>query len=115
MKEHPNYNEAVANLQRYLRQLSYWEKSIPQAPVDGVWDSQTEDALREYQRLRGLPVTGSADFETWERLYGDYRASLAAHSPPRQASTMAAYSMSCSSAGFSFGKLQRTPGSMERR
>ena len=91
MTEHPNYSDAVANLQRYLRQLAYWEKSIPQPPVDGVWESRTEAALREYQRLRGLPVTGRADFETWERLYADYRASLAAHSPPRQASIFPIY------------------------
>jgi peptidoglycan hydrolase-like protein with peptidoglycan-binding domain len=91
MTEHPNYNEAVANLQRYLRQLAYWEENIPQPPVDGIFESRTEEALREYQRLRGLPVTGSADFDTWERLYADYRASLAAHSPPRQASIFPIY------------------------
>ena len=91
MNEYPSYGEAVANLQRYLRQLSYWETSIPMPPIDGVFDSQTEEALREYQRLRGLEATGRADFETWERLYDDYRASLAEHSPPRQVSVFAAY------------------------
>ena len=91
MNEHQNYNDAVKNLQRYLRQLSYWERSIPQPPVDGIFESRTEDALREFQRLRGFPVTGRADFETWERLYGDYRASLAAHSPPRQTSAFPIY------------------------
>lgn len=91
MTEHPNYSEAVRNLQRYLRQLSYWESEIPTPPIDGIFESRTEEALRAFQRTRGFPVTGQADFETWERLYADYRASLAAHSPPRQVSVFPSY------------------------
>ena len=83
MNNHPNHPPAVANLQRYLRQLSYDEPTIPPPPVDGIFESQTGAALREFQRLRGFPVTGSADRETWDRLYADYRASLAQNSPPR--------------------------------
>lgn len=83
MVDHPNHSQAVENLQRYLRQLSYWEETLPAPPVDGIFESRTEEALRAYQQSRGLRVTGSADFETWERLYADYRASLAMHSPPR--------------------------------
>jgi peptidoglycan hydrolase-like protein with peptidoglycan-binding domain len=81
----------VANLQSYLRRLAYWEAEIPQPPVDGIFESRTEEALRAYQRTRAIPVTGVADFDTWERLYADYRASLAAHSPPRQASIFPIY------------------------
>ncbi|MBQ9805736.1 MAG: peptidoglycan-binding protein [Clostridia bacterium] len=83
MTDHPNYTLATQNLQRYLRQLSYDELTIPPVPIDGIFESRTEEALREFQRLRGFPVTGSADQETWERLYADYRASLALNSPPR--------------------------------
>ena len=54
--------------------------------MDGIFDDATERALSDYQALRGLPVTGIADQETWERLYADYRASLARRSPPRQIS-----------------------------
>lgn len=83
MNDHPNHSPAIQNLQRYLRQLSYDESTIPFVPIDGIFESRTEEALREFQRLRGFPVTGSADQETWERLYADYRASLALNSPPR--------------------------------
>ncbi len=83
MPHHSNHAPAVTELQRYLRQLSFAEPSIPRSPIDGIFDSRTAEALREFQRLRGLPVTGRADFETWERLYADYRASLAKNSPPR--------------------------------
>ena len=74
---------AIRNLQRYLRQLSYDEESIQAPPVDGVFASDTEDALRAFQALKGLPVTGKANQETWELLYALYRASLASNSPPR--------------------------------
>ena len=83
MIDHPNTAFAVENLQRYLRQLSFDEPSIPRVPIDGIFESQTEAALREFQRLRSLAITGVADQETWDRLYQDYRISLAKNSPPR--------------------------------
>lgn len=83
MNNHPNHSPATQNLQRYLRRLSFDEETIPPVPIDGVFDTKTEEALREFQRLRGFEVTGSADLETWEQLYNDYRASLAINSPPR--------------------------------
>lgn len=81
--DHVNYPIAVRNLQRYLRQLSYDESSILAPPVDGIFDTKTEEALRSYQRARGQAENGVADLETWERLYADYRASLAKNSSPR--------------------------------
>lgn len=80
--QHPNYSPAVANLQRYLRQLAYSEPDIGQVPVDGIFDTATRDALQNYQRMAGLPVTGTADRTTWERLYADYLSSLARNAPP---------------------------------
>jgi len=86
MPEHPNNTVAVLNLQRYLRRLSFGEPTIPDPPVDGIFDTRTEDALREFQRLRGFPITGRADSQTWERLYEDYRAALALGAPPQRVS-----------------------------
>jgi len=71
-----NQKEYVLNLQRYLRQLSATEPDIMPPPLDGIFDTATDKALREYQALRGLPVTGRADLETWTLLYEDYLASL---------------------------------------
>ena len=82
MNHHPNHASATEELQRYLRQLSFGEPSIPPPPIDGIFDTRTTDALRQFQRLKGLNATGIADALTWERLYADYRASLAANAPP---------------------------------
>ena len=110
MENHPNQSIAVKNLQRYLRQIAFEEKSFTPPPVDGIFASQTEQALRDYQRSRGLPVTGYADQETWERLYADYRASLARNSPPRPISVFPlepdGYVMRDGSIGFAVTAVQ---------
>jgi peptidoglycan hydrolase-like protein with peptidoglycan-binding domain len=71
-----NQKEYILNLQRYLRQLSATEPDITPPPLDGIFDTATENSLRQYQALRGLPVTGRADLETWTLLYEDYLESL---------------------------------------
>lgn len=63
---------AVQNLQRYLRRLSYEYPSIPQVPVDGLFDRQTQEALSAFQRAFFLPVTGRADPQTWDALFAEY-------------------------------------------
>ena len=82
MREFTEY-EAIRNLQRYLRQLSYEDADIPPVPIDGIFESATEEALRAFQIKRGLEATGIADRETWDALYEDYLESLARFSPPK--------------------------------
>ncbi|MBQ8357661.1 MAG: peptidoglycan-binding protein [Clostridia bacterium] len=77
-----NEREAVRNLQRYLRHLSYFNDEINEVPIDGIFGSDTEEALRAFQQLEGLPPTGRADLETWERLFKAYTDSIERHSPP---------------------------------
>ena len=83
MPSYENEAQAVENLQRYLRQLSYHHPEITPPPIDGIFESDTEKALREFQAMQGLPVTGSADKETWDALYAMYRASISENEPPR--------------------------------
>ncbi len=83
MPRYENEEQAIQNLQRYLRQLSYHSPEITAPPIDGIFERDTERALREFQAMRGLPVTGRADRCTWEELYAMYRASIAENEPPR--------------------------------
>lgn len=83
MTDHQNNRAAIEKLQRYLRQIAHSDGAFSPPPVDGIFDSATEEALRRYQSMTGVPITGSADQETWERLYADYRASLAKNAAPR--------------------------------
>lgn len=72
----PNERQAITNLQRYLRQLSFDYPDIPSPPIDGIFESVTEQSLRAYQAMKGLPDTGQADLETWTLLFDDYNDSL---------------------------------------
>ena len=74
--QRPNEAQAIQNVQRYLRQLSFDEIGITAPPLDGIFDTATEQAIREYQRLSALPITGQADLETFTRLFADYERSL---------------------------------------
>ena len=73
---------AVANLQRYLRTLYYFDEALSPLPVDGVFDRATEEAVRRFQASEGLPVTGRVDQSTWERLFARYEAEKAFRRAP---------------------------------
>jgi peptidoglycan hydrolase-like protein with peptidoglycan-binding domain len=79
-----NEREAILQLQRFLRQLSYFDERIGAVPIDGIFDSDTEAALRAFQASVGLPQSGRADLDTWERLYAAYLSSVQAKSEPRR-------------------------------
>lgn len=79
----PSYErEAIRNLQRYLRHLSYFDEDIPPLPVSGLWDPNTRDALIAFQQKNQLPPTGTADERTWNLLHDLYRSSMEEKSPP---------------------------------
>ena len=76
MSTRENERDYIRNLQRYLRVISATTPQIPPPPLDGVFDTATEESVRIYQELRGLPVTGRVNLETWNRVYSDYLAAL---------------------------------------
>lgn len=64
----------IMQLQKKLRALSRWTDD-PSLSVgtDGVYDDGTKNAVRRFQKLYGLEVTGIADFLTWEAIDDEYR------------------------------------------
>lgn len=103
-------NDARKNLQAYLRQLAYFDENIPLVPIDGNKGSDTSDAIRAFQRRRGLPVTGIADQETWEAIYEEYLISLEEAAPPAPFSPFPAepanYALREGDRGFPVAALQ---------
>ena len=77
-----NEREATESIQRYLRQLSFVNKSIPTPPLDGIYDTRTREAVRAFQESAGLPITGEVDLVTWERLFEAYERSLVREGAP---------------------------------
>ncbi len=74
--------DAIKNIQRYLRQLSFHDDGIIPVPIDGIWADQTRRALIQFQRSQGIPATGTVDNNTWAILKQKYDESVALNSPP---------------------------------
>ena len=75
--------QAILNLQRYLRQLSYFDEALPPPPLSGTWDARTEESLVAFQKKYRLPQTGRADDVTWNLLYDEYKRSMEKAALPR--------------------------------
>lgn len=83
MNENPYEREAIRNLQRYLRQISYNNEDMKTPPVDGIFGSDTRESLIDYQKSRSLEPTGTANRETWDRLYSEYLSNIEMNTPPQ--------------------------------
>ena len=73
---------AIRNLQLYLRQLSFFDDALPQLPIDGVWGTETQQAVEIFQGENRLPVTGIVDRATWNAIYQAYLNSVATYAKP---------------------------------
>lgn len=60
---------SVKEVQYYLFLLSAYYPSIPEIQFDGVFGRATEQAVRAYQTLMGLPVDGVVGPDTWASIY----------------------------------------------
>lgn len=64
-----NSGPYVLSLQIMLNTISTNYPAIPKiAPVDGVFNTPTQDAVREFQSIFNLPVTGVVDKGTWYQI-----------------------------------------------
>ncbi len=73
--------EAVRTVQYYLSFLSFFFENIDFVPLTGVFDAETERAVRAFQETYGLTVDGIVGRQTWNKLtsvYNDIVSSLPA-------------------------------------
>lgn len=73
--------EDIREAQIYLRVIAESDPDIPMVIPDGIYDSETEQAVLAFQNKYGLDPTGKIDAATWEQLYKAYLASAAAFAP----------------------------------
>ena len=66
--------ENVRNLQTYLSAISQYIPQLGNITVDGIYGPATANAVREFQRLFGLPVSGSVGPWTWFYIAREYDA-----------------------------------------
>lgn len=79
MTEPLNLEDAIRNLQRYLRTISFYDPRINRVPIDGLYDSETQLAVRSFQETRGLSVTGKVNKETWDLIFKEFSEILSAN------------------------------------
>ncbi len=58
----------VLVIQSILRVLAERYHNLPLTEVTGLYGTETGDAVRAFQTLTALPVTGSVDLYTWNQL-----------------------------------------------
>lgn len=58
----------VTQLQEQLNAISNNYPAINKVTVDGIYGSQTRDAVRTFQSIFGLPQTGVVDYKTWYQI-----------------------------------------------
>ena len=64
-----DFGNDVKFIQVWLNRISRNFPAIPKIPeADGIFDTPTENAVRKFQQVFGLEVTGEADAATWYRI-----------------------------------------------
>ncbi len=65
--------EHIGELQRYLHDISYYDPNIPRVIPDGIYGTETADAIRAFQRQYGLNDNGETNPATWDAVVDVYR------------------------------------------
>lgn len=64
----------VRQMQEQLNRIAQSYPALPTIRADGLYGPATRAAVEEFQRIFGIPVTGSVDFRTWYRISEIYVA-----------------------------------------
>lgn len=70
--------ESVKTLQQYLNAISNVYSSISPISVTGVFNQETENSVKQFQKQYGLPVTGIVDRDVWNAIANEYKNVLSA-------------------------------------
>lgn len=76
---HTNIN--IRELQSMLMGLSHMIPTLPSVAVSGIWNEQTENAVRAFQEYEDMPVTGTVDLATWVAIVTAYEGRSEPFSP----------------------------------
>lgn len=63
---------AVSALQYFISILAQFNSGVPALAIDGIFGPKTAAAVNAVQSRLGLPITGTVDQATWQRIYDEY-------------------------------------------
>ncbi len=58
----------VTSAQYYLNVIAYFNPNLDIFPISSVYDPATENAVRSFQIEYGIPVTGTVNRDTWNKI-----------------------------------------------
>lgn len=58
----------IESLQTMLRGITFYYEDLPRVVPNGVFNSQTENAVKAFQKKFNLEITGIVNFVTWEKV-----------------------------------------------
>lgn len=61
--------KAILEIQRILRDLDYRENGLARMRLSGNYDTETQEAVRDFQKKYDLSVTGVVDSTTWQVMH----------------------------------------------
>lgn len=64
----------VRQMQEQLDRISQSYPALPSVTADGIYGESTRQAVEDFQRVFGLPVTGIVDYTTWYKISEIYVA-----------------------------------------
>lgn len=64
--------DKVRQMQEQLNAISTAYPALPKVSVDGIFGERTQNAVREFQHIFGLPATGVVDYPTWYEIQEIY-------------------------------------------
>lgn len=64
--------DSVRMIQEQLNRIAQVYSAIPKIAVDGIYGPKTAEAVRAFQRIFTLPVTGIVDLATWYKISNIY-------------------------------------------
>ena len=71
-------SDAVKEIKRLLFGVSQkLHPNIPRTTIDGIYDEETREAIKEFQRIKGLAESGETDLATFTSLYDDFKIAKA--------------------------------------
>ena len=63
---------SVSALQYFISIIGQFNSDVPVLAIDGIFGPKTAAAVSTVQGLLGLPVTGTVNDTTWQRIYDEY-------------------------------------------
>ncbi len=76
-----SYPNEVYELQSKLRKIAQINGNMSIIIADGIFGPDTEEAVREFQVIYGLPPTGTVDYDTWNKVMEEYGDAIYKISP----------------------------------